>query len=376
MRPDLSDERTRINTVSLVVIAAIAAGVALMYARTVLVPFVLAIFIYLIVSPVLDFQVIRLKFARPVAVIITLLFVIIILSILFLFTAQAIQTIVSKTAQYSSAFGNLSERITDRLEGRDPNSSTEFENADPNSPTRPEDTDPNSPMSRTVRMLEKEIVGVLQKQIAPIVSNTFGTVFGFLTSFFLVAIFVIFLLVGRNPYIVRSGILGDIDKQVRKYITIKTGASIITGVLVWLILTLFGLELASVFGLLAFMLNFIPSIGSVVATLLPIPIAVAQFDNPWHIMLVVLLPGIVQMFIGNGVEPKLMGKGLHLHPVTILLALSFWGLIWGIAGMFLAVPMTAVVRIVLMQFRTLRPVGRLMDGQIGEAEPEASVDSG
>jgi AI-2 transport protein TqsA len=79
---------------------------------------------------------------------------------------------------------------------------------------------------------------------------------------------------------------------------------------------------------------------------------------------------MVQMFVGNGLEPRLMGKGLHLHPVTILLALSFWGLIWGIVGMFLAVPMTAAMRIVLMQFRTLRPVGRLMDGQIGEAESE------
>jgi AI-2 transport protein TqsA len=70
------------------------------------------------------------------------------------------------------------------------------------------------------------------------------------------------------------------------------------------------------------------------------------------------------MTIGNVIEPKLMGKGLNLHPVTILLALSFWGLLWGIAGMFLAAPMTAVIRIVMMQFDTLRPVGKLLAGEL------------
>jgi AI-2 transport protein TqsA len=70
------------------------------------------------------------------------------------------------------------------------------------------------------------------------------------------------------------------------------------------------------------------------------------------------------MSIGNIIEPKLLGEGLQLHPVIILLALSFWGLLWGVVGMFLAVPMTAIIRIVLMQFDTLRPVGRLLAGEL------------
>jgi AI-2 transport protein TqsA len=177
---------------------------------------------------------------------------------------------------------------------------------------------------------------------------------------------VIFLLSGRNPHIIKKGVYAEIDLDVRKYIGTKIFVSTMTGLLVWGSLAIFKLELAGVFGMLAFLLNFIPNIGSIIATLLPLPIAVAQFDNPVLIILVVAIPGAIQMTIGNGIEPKLMGKGLNLHPVTVLLALAFWGLLWGVAGMFLAVPMTAVIRIILMRFETFKPVGAILAGELPE----------
>jgi AI-2 transport protein TqsA len=179
---------------------------------------------------------------------------------------------------------------------------------------------------------------------------------------------VILLLIGRHSNVTQRGIYFDIEHQVRHYMSIKLTVSAMTGFLVWLVLALFKLELANVFGILTFLFNFIPSIGSIIATLLPIPIAVAQFQNPWSILLVVGIPGAIQMIIGNGIEPKLMGKGLNLHPVTILLTLSFWGLLWGIPGMFLAVPITAVIRIILMQFTTLKPIGNLLAGKLPESK--------
>ena len=122
------------------------------------------------------------------------------------------------------------------------------------------------------------------------------------------------------------------------------------------------------FGILAFLLNFIPSIGSIIATLLPIPIAAAQFQSPWPIVYVVAVPGIIQNVIGNIIDPKIMGDELNLHPITVLLALSFWGLLWGITGMFLATPITAVLRIVLMQFK---PIGKLLAGDFSTPEKPA-----
>ena len=84
----------------------------------------------------------------------------------------------------------------------------------------------------------------------------------------------------------------------------------------------------------------------------------AQFQSLGPVILVVVVPGIMHNVIGNIMEPKLMGEGLDLHPVTIVLALSFWGLLWGIVGMFLAAPITAAIRIVLMQFDTFKPIAQ------------------
>ena len=119
-------------------------------------------------------------------------------------------------------------------------------------------------------------------------------------------------------------------------------------------------------------MNFIPSIGSIISTLLPIPVAVASFETFGPVVLVILIPGMIQMIIGNGIEPKLMGEGRNLHPVTVLLTLSCWGMLWGVVGMLLAVPMTAVIRIVLMQFETLRPVGDLLAGKLPGCDEDSA----
>ncbi len=331
---DLQKEQNGLIVASLVVIAIVAIGIVLLYARSVLIPFVLAVFISLLISPILDFQVLQLKIPRAFAITITLIIVLTILAVLFLAVSQAIQSIVSTAGHYSDSFVELIEIVLQRIKawGISPN--------------------------------QDEIVGTLQKRIPGFITNAFGTAFGFISSIVLVTIFVIFLLIGRNSHIIHKGIYSDIDQQIRRYITIKAIVSTVTGLIVWAVLALFNLELANVFGILAFLLNFIPSVGSIIATLLPIPIAVAQFQNPLLIILVVGIPGAIQMVIGNGIEPRLMGKGLHLHPITILLALSFWGLLWGIPGMFLAVPMTAVIRIILMQFDILKPIGNLLAGQL------------
>jgi len=219
------------------------------------------------------------------------------------------------------------------------------------------------------------VMMALKEGTVPVAKSALGTAFAFVSNFvshtLFVAIFLVFLLAGRNSRHVRKGVYADIDRQIRQYVTTKVVLSVVTGVLVWLSLRLIGMPLAGVFGLLAFLLNFIPSIGSIISTLLPIPVAMASFESSWPVVLVILIPGTIQMVIGNGIEPKLMGEGLNLHPVTILLTLSFWGMLWGVVGMLLAVPMTAVIRIVLMQFETLRPVGDLLAGKLpGDDEDE------
>ncbi|MEN6337927.1 MAG: AI-2E family transporter, partial [Phycisphaerales bacterium] len=250
--------------------------------------------------------------------------------------------------------------------------------AKPSIAPAPKDTnepnEPNSPaaieagLKKTPRIDTQQIIKDLKNYIFNIVTNAFGTILGLISSMAFVVIFVLFLLLGRNPYTTHSEIYSEVVGKIRRYVGIKIVVSALTGILVWMTLAIVGLELAGVFGILAFLLNFIPSIGSIVVTFLPVPIAVVQFQSsPWLIVLVVAIPGAIQNLLGNIIEPKLQGEGLNLHPVTILLALSFWGLLWGIVGMFLAAPITAAIRIVLMQFDMLKPVGKLMAGDLTES---------
>jgi AI-2 transport protein TqsA len=210
----------------------------------------------------------------------------------------------------------------------------------------------------------RQIMQDMANHMFAMLRNTVTAIFGLLSGTLFVFFFVIFLLAGRNPYAEHSQMYTDVVRQIRRYLATKVIISAVVGVLVWASLAILGMELAGVFGILAFLLNFIPVIGPIIVTVLPIPLAVAQFQSSWPVILVVVIPGAIHNIIGNIIEPKLMGEGLDLHPVTILLALSFWGMLWGIVGTFLAVPITAALRIVLMQFDTSRPIGNLLAGEV------------
>ena len=329
-----NQERSILITASLVIIAMVHISIALIYAKSVLIPFTLAILVALLVSPIMDFLIRKFKLPSAVAFAITILLVVMFLFLLYSFFSYAIQTIVQTADNYSANFIVLMGKTFEYLK------------------------------RWHIEMDSQKLTLAIQEQMPKIVTNTFGSVMGFFSSTIFVCIFVLFLLMGYNPKNQPKGIYADIIQKIRKYIITKTVVSIITGLLVWLSLSAFGLQLAPIFGMMAFLLNFIPSIGSIIATLLPLPIAFAQFQHPWLIVFVIIIPGAIQMTIGNIIEPKLMGKELSLHPAAILLALSFWGLFWGVIGMFLAVPITAIIRIILMQFESLKPIGNLLAGKL------------
>jgi AI-2 transport protein TqsA len=338
---DNRSERNWLVTGSLVFLAAVAASLVLHYTSAIMIPFVLAIFIVQIVAPVMDFLILKLKFPKMVAVAISLVVVFLFIGVLIYLVADMIQNIVVTASQYSQNFTALLTRIFELAKEWD------------------------------INIEQGQIIKELQSIVPKYASSTFGSAFGFLTSLLFVIIFVLFLLLGRDPHKIRTGMYADMDKKLRRYIVTKLVLSAITGFLVWVILSYFDLKLAAVFGLMAFLLNFIPSIGSIIATLLPLPIAFAQYpDRPFLIGAIILAPGIVQFIIGNVIDPKVTGEGLNIHPVVIILSLAFWGMIWGPVGMLLAVPVTAIIRIILMQTQTLKPVGDLLAGILPEPEEE------
>ena len=398
---------------SLVILAIVALGFALKYTRAVMIPFVFSIFFVSIVSPFMDFLILKLRFPRVIAVMASLFLVVVFITGISIMMYSALSTVVQTIGRYRTNVEQMAYDVYDRyhelrhrFDWQKKQDVAPVETNEPESPPVPdhdvlddfysgpivlEGTSsglverPNMPVEvkkksgspkeeapPQVTVASKpldfnQLIKQVTQNLLNLVRSAMDKVMQFLIGTALVIIFVIFMLFGRNPRMVSAGVYADIDQKIRRYTITKLGISAATGILVWISLRLLELQLAEVFGTLAFVLNFIPSIGSIISTMLPIPVAVAQFpDQPLMMVLCVAVPGMVQIIMGNVIEPKLMGEGLSLHPVTILMALSFWGMLWGVAGMFLAAPLAAVIRITFLQFDTLRPVGEIMAGKLPE----------
>lgn len=211
--------------------------------------------------------------------------------------------------------------------------------------------------------------------ITGLITNTMGSFTTFLGKLFLVLLFMLFMLAGRNKLEGRLNrslseersqqalkILNSIEDQVQKYLLTKTIVSLLTAILGLVVLVIAGVDFFILFALLIFILNFIPTFGSIVATILPILVCFFEFSFSWRIIFVASGLTAIQMTIGNYLDPKLMGRGLNLSPLLILIALIFWGWVWGIIGMILAVPLTSAMKIVFEHIRPLKPLASMMSG--------------
>lgn len=138
----------------------------------------------------------------------------------------------------------------------------------------------------------------------------------------------------------------EISRQITKYSILKTWISLITGILVYLLLIILDIDYPLLWAVLAFALNFIPNIGSIIAAIVPILLAMVQYG---FIQALLVLIGylVINTIIGNIVEPKLMGKGLGLSTLVVFISLVFWGWIFGPIGMLLSVPLTITLKIAL-----------------------------
>lgn len=215
---------------------------------------------------------------------------------------------------------------------------------------------------------------------------TFSTVSGFMGGFagvffnlfgnvVMVLLFMLFLLGGTGdsgPKMYRAfskvnadrikHLLDNITKSVRTYLVKKSLISLLIGSLYALITWLFGMDFPIFWGFLAFILNFIPNVGSLIGTVFPVLFSLVQFDSFLSTIILLVLLVVAQNIVGNGLEPMVFSESLDLSPVLILIALIFWGFLWGIVGMLLAVPLTATIKIICENIDPLKPVAVLMGG--------------
>jgi len=171
---------------------------------------------------------------------------------------------------------------------------------------------------------------------------------------------------GEERRVEVEALLFRIARDTRTYVGLKTVVSLMTAVLSYAIMRFVGLDYAEFWAILILVLNFIPNIGSLIATLLPSLLALVQFENLRPFAIVAGGVTAMQLFVANVIEPRLMGDSLNLSPLVILLSLVVWGTLWGIAGMFLCVPIMVILMIIFSHLPQTRPLAILLsrDGKI------------
>ena len=325
----------KINNICLVIIAAFCLGYALVFTKSILIPFVFAIFVHAICSPGISFFQTKCKVHRLIAIALTLLIFLGSSSLLLVFIIQSIQSFLEGASIYQATMYKF--------------------------------------IGNCVQLLDKLGFAVdsnnLQNYIRelPIFSwakNLTGSVVGFLGNSTLVLIFVIFLIAGEGAEHDSNKLLAEVRCRISRYMSVKLLTSLITACIVGSVLFVLGVDLAFMFAVLTFVLNFIPSFGSIIATALPIPVLLLQFGVDWQLFVVLGFCGSTQFIIGNILEPKMMGENMDLHPVTILICLVLWGLLWGLPGLFLSVPITAVIKIVLSRIETTKTFAEVLAGRL------------
>lgn len=336
-------ENSKVSVASSVVLLIFLFGLLLRLAKPVFFPFFLAIFFYFILSPALALL-LRFKIPKALAVflvIVTAFFLLYLLGVLFYTSGRGFADSLPDYAQRMNlVFSSIAEKFHFSRFNWDP------------------------------WLWSKSLDA---GKVANFFLRSMNQVFSFFSTFVLIFVFLIFMLAGRGKLKAKvdrsfshqraikiNQIIEKIDRQVQKYLIIKTGISFLSGTVTMIVLLAFGVDFAVLFGFLTFLLNFIPSLGSISSIGLASLIAAFQYGSIFPALWILLLLVAIDAVISNFLEPKLMGQGLGLSPLVVLFSLFFWGWLWGIPGMILAVPIMAIIKIVCANVPDLVPVAEIM----------------
>ncbi|MCF6228343.1 MAG: AI-2E family transporter, partial [Planctomycetes bacterium] len=324
----MNENLQRAQTYSLILLATIAVGVCMHILASVVVPFVIAMMIYFALTPLINKVRSKLRVGRWLAIGVTGLLTAGALTLVGMLLVSTISDVQNNTASYGHKIAKLVGGLLEILPGE-------------------------MDYARLVEMATNKV-----KALAPLM---LGGATDVLSSGILVLLFLMFLLAGKALSDDSPKLLREIEHSVQKYVNTKLFLSALTGFLTWLILTIFGVEFAAAIGMLTFLLNFIPSVGSIIAMALPVPLVLLGDHSSGAVIAIFVLIGGVQGVIGNVIEPKMMGKSLGLHPITIMISLVLFGVIWGVPGMFLATPLTSMIKIASSKSEVLRPLASLLE---------------
>jgi predicted PurR-regulated permease PerM len=223
--------------------------------------------------------------------------------------------------------------------------------------------------------LERTLVGETRtaEQNVRTLQSALGTFVDFASNVVVVLVYLVFLLVEQagfprrielafGPVRARRilAVVERINMSIAQYLAVMTFVCLLTGMLTTAVLLAFGVDYAVLWGILTFLANYIPYLGSLVACALPVLLSVVQFGSLWPAVAVLVLLVLINQVIGFVIQPMLAGKRLDLSPLVILVSLALGSAVWGVVGMLLAVPLAVVVKTVLENIEETRPIAGMM----------------
>ncbi len=225
----------------------------------------------------------------------------------------------------------------------------------------------------------KSLIEIIDTDFLSFAATGVASVFGSFTGSFLIfSVYYMLLLSGMSNYrrylVYISGgsehtellnTYETVQRSIFSYVIIKSIVSLATGFLVYLICFSFDISYALFWGFLAFLLNYIPSVGSIFGSIPPVLMSFIQYDSLQTVFFVLILIALVQFTIGNLIEPKIMGETLRINIVTVIFGLVFWGWMWGVPGMIISVPLLVLIKLIFEQFPSLRVLARIMGSPSG-----------
>ena len=346
--PAMKDNR--VVTIIMVIIAAFIIYRGLQELTVVLIPFSLAVLLSFIFQPIVLYLKIR-RVPTWLALVLVIVVSSVLLGLMGWIVYSSAQQMVGDFNLFSERFETQIRPVIDKAEAFLANLTERLD----------------LPTERG--LMERLLDTILQIGPGPILAD----IASIALNAAVVLLFMMFILAGAGqleskigrtyPHEVAQRIvsaMNNISKGVRQYLIAKTIVSASTGVLVFIVLRSIGVEFPVFWAFLTFVLNFIPNFGSFVAVTLPSVWAFLQFPGLGPPILATLLMWLVQGIMGNVVEPKLMAFSLDLSPLLVLISLLFWGSLWGVVGIILAVPLTATIKIICENVDGLESISVLM----------------
>lgn len=333
MLKSATEKLAPINNICLMILAGTAATAVLVYTKSILMPFIIALFISMVAGTLAERMKQKWHVPHTLGLVISLVAFLALLVSSVLFISSSIESFVAGADTYADRLNSTLDWILGHAQKYGVNINAQFAL----------ETAAKLPVFNFVKSLG-------------------GMLMSIITNLMLITLFVIFIFMGKAAE-EKVSIVSNIQRQISFYLLIKIFVSLLAAICTWVVLTMIKTELASMLAVLTFVLNFIPNVGPFIATALPLPVLFLQYGFDWHIVLALCLLTAIHFVIGNILETKWLGKGMDLDPIIVLACLIFWALVWGIMGALLAVPLTAIIKMLFEKNETTRPLANLLAGK-------------